>query len=130
MKEIKPIIRKWFDWLINKNVMGKKPKIIRDRLKDKRLIINNIRRLFDYEKEERKKKKQNEKIIKDNIIRYIRILFEQGKEEDYYEPKRVSNVWNKNYIEYESNGDKNRNLSLDEYLNKIESYLRNTIINL
>ena len=108
--------------------MGKKPKIIRDRLKDK--IINDIKRLFDYEKEERKKKKQNEKIIKDNIIRDIRILFEQGKEEDYYEPKRVSNFWNKNYIEYESNGDKNRNLSLDEYLNKIESYLRNTIINL
>ena len=128
MKEIRPIIRKWFDRLINKNVMGKKPKIIRDRLKDK--IINDIKRLFDYEKEERKKKKQNEKIIKDNIIRDIRILFEQGKEEDYYEPKRVSNFWNNNYIEYKSNGDKNRNLSLDEYLNKIESYLRNTIINL
>ena len=32
-------------------------------------------------------------------------LFEQ--EEDY-EPKRVSNFWNNIYIEYESNGDKNR----------------------
>ena len=73
------------------------------------------------------KEKQNERIIKDRIIRDIRTLFEQ-QEEDYYEPKRVSNFWNNNYIEYESNSDKNRNLSLDEYLNKIEPYLGNTII--
>ena len=33
-------------------------------------------------------------------------------------------------IEYESIGSKNRNLSLDEYLNKIETYLRNIMINL
>ena len=33
-------------------------------------------------------------------------------------------------MEYESNGDKNKNLSLHESLNKIETYLRNIIINL
>ena len=37
---------------------------------------------------------------------------------------------NNNYIKYESNGDNNKNLSFDEYLNKIETYLRNIIINL
>ena len=37
---------------------------------------------------------------------------------------------NNNYIEYESNGDKNRNLSLDDYVNKIEPYWRNIIIDL
>ena len=37
---------------------------------------------------------------------------------------------NNNYIKYESNGDKNKNSPLDEYLNKIETYLRNIIINL
>ena len=47
-----------------------------------------------------------------------------------YKAERISNFWNNNYIEYESDGDKNRNLSLDEYLNKIEAYLRNMIINL
>ena len=51
-------------------------------------------------------------------------------EKDYHEPKRISNFWNNNYIEYRSNGDKNRNLSLDEYLHKIKPYLRNMIINL
>ena len=64
-----------------------------------------------------KKKKHNERIIKE-------------QEEDYYEPKRVSNVWNNNWIEYESNGDKNRNLSLGEYLHKIKPYLQNKVINL
>ena len=70
------------------------------------------------------------KIIKNNIFRDIRIVFQQEKEEGYYEPKTVSNVWNNNYIKYQSNGDKSRNLSIDEYLNKIESSLKNIIINL
>ena len=83
-------------------------------------------------KKERKKsekmKKHNEKIIKDKIIRGIRTLFEQ-KDEDYYKPKRVSSFWN-NYIEYGSNGDKNNNLSLEEYLNQIKPYLTDIIIDL
>ena len=70
----------------------------------------------------------NERLIKDRIIRDIRALFEL--EEDYCKPKRVSNFWNNDYIGYESNGDKNRNLSLNEYLSKIELYLRNIMIDL
>ena len=66
--------------------------------------------------------------MKNRMIRDIRTLFEQ--EEDYYKPKRLNNFWNNNYIEYENNGDKNRNLSLDYYLNKIKLYLRNIIIDL
>ena len=30
-------------------------------------------------------------------------------------------------MENESNGDQNKNLSLDEYYNKVESYLRNIV---
>ena len=67
-------------------------------------------------------------MIKDKTIRDIRSLFE--KKEDYYEPKRVSSFWNNNYIGYESNGNKNRILSLDEYLNTIKPCLRNIIIDL
>ena len=104
---------------IKLNVMGGKPKIISDKLKDK--IIDDIWTLFEIGKEKIKKR---QKIIKDKIISYIRTLFE-----DYYEPKRVSNFWNNNYIKYERNGDKNRNLSLDEYLPKIKPYLTNIIIN-
>ena len=39
-------------------------------------------------------------------------LFEQ-QEEDCYKPERVNNFWNNTYTDYESNGDKNRNLSLN-----------------
>ena len=77
----------------------------------------------------REKKEINNRLIKDRIIRDIRTLFEQ-QEENYHKPKRVSNSWNNNHIKYESNDDKNRNLSLDEFLNEIEPYLRNIIIDL
>ena len=37
---------------------------------------------------------------------------------------------NNNHIKYKSNGDKNSNLLLDKYLNKIKPYLTDIIINL
>ena len=76
------------------------------------------------ERNNRKRKKQNERTIKYKRIRYIRTLCEQ-QQQDYYKPKGLSTFWNNYYIEYESNGDKNRNLSLEEYLNKIKTYLGN-----
>ena len=48
-------------------------------------------------------------------------------EEDYYVPVRVSNVFNNGYIEYESNGDKEKILSVKEYLDMIKQYLRDII---
>ena len=54
----------------------------------------------------------------------IRNLFEQEEEKDYYNSIRVGNVWSNNYIEYESNGDRNKTLSIEEYLNKIRLYLK------
>ena len=38
--------------------------------------------------------------------------------------------WSKNYIEYESNGDRNKALSVEEFLNKIRPYLKDIINNL
>ena len=58
-------------------------------------------------------------MIKDKIIMDIRTLFEQEKEEDYYETKGVSNFWSNNHIEYESNDDKNGNLHLMYILTKL-----------
>ena len=54
MKKTGPIIRNWFNWLIKQNEMGKKPKMIRDKLKDK--IINDIWTLFEAEEEKKKEK--------------------------------------------------------------------------
>ena len=50
--------------------------------------------------------------------------------EDYYNWVRVFNFWNNNYIEYESIGDRNKNLSVKEHLNEIIPYLGDMIINL
>ena len=83
-------------------------------------IIKSIRNLF-------KLKKENE-AIKDRIIRDITTHFKQ--EDDYYKLTRVGNFWNNNYIEYESSGDRNKNLSIKGYLDKIKPNLRDTIINL
>ena len=109
-----------------------KKRFISEENKEKinRRIIRDIWKLFETqkEKEERKesekKKKQNERIIKNKIIRDIKTRFEQ-EEENYYKPKRASNFWNNNYVEY---GDSD--LSLNVYLNKIKPYFRDLTIDL
>ena len=66
------------------------------------------------------------KAIKDRILSDIKNIFEH-KEENCSKPVRVNNFWNNNYIEYESNGDRNKALSIEEYVNKIRPYLKDVI---
>ena len=42
-------------------------------------------------------------------------------------PVRLGNFWSRNYIEYESNGDRNKTLSIEEYLEKVWPYLKDII---
>ena len=58
------------------------------------------------------------------------MLKEHEKEEIFDKPVRVSNFWSNTYIEYESNGDRNKTLSVEEYLNKFRTYLKGVINNL
>ena len=81
-----------------KDILTLKQKKKKKRKKNEYRIIRDIRTLFDIRK--KRKEKQDERLIKDGTIR-------------------------DNYVEYETNGDKNKNLPLDEYLNKIQTYLRN-----
>ena len=48
-------------------------------------------------------------------------------EKDYYKPIKIRNAFSNNYIEYESNADKDRTLPIEEYLDKIRPYLSNII---
>ena len=80
--------------------------------------MKDVRNLF-------RLKKENE-AIKDRIIRDIRNLFQMEKE-DYYKPVSVGNFWSRNYIEYESNGDRNKALSIEESLNKVRPHLKDII---
>ena len=43
---------------------------------------------------------------------------------------RASNFWSSNYIEYKSNDDKSKTLSVEEYLHEIRQYLKEIINNL
>ena len=69
---------------------------------------------------------ENKKAIKDTILLNIRNLFE-NEEENYYRPVRVNNFWSNNYIKYESNGDRNKGLSIEGFLNKIRPHLKDII---
>ena len=79
-------------------------------------MIKDIRNLFKREKET--------KAIKDRVLRDTKNLFEYEEEENYYESVRVSNFWSNNCIEYDSNSDRNKIISVEKYLNKISPYLK------
>ena len=64
-------------------------------------------------------KKENE-AIKDRISK----IFFKKEEEDYCKPVRVRNFYNKIYVEYESNCDRNKILSIKEYLKDIVNNLK------
>ena len=49
------------------------------------------------------------------------------RKKNYYKPVRVSTFWSNRYIEYD---DRNKTLSVEEYLNKIIPYLKDIINNL
>ena len=104
--------------------LEKENKAIKDRIIiDVRNLFENgdIRNIF--------RLKKHNKVNKDRILRDIRNSFEH-EAENYYKPVRVSNVWSKNYTEYESKGDRNKTLSFKEYLNRNKTYLKDIINNL
>ena len=60
-------------------------------------------------------------------IRYVENLLNLSIDEDYYKPMETNNTFNRNYIEYENKGDKNKTLSIKEYFNMVRPYLRDII---
>ena len=64
-------------------------------------------------------------------MRDIRNLFiSENEEGDYCKSVRECIFWNNNYIEYQSNDDRNKTLSVEEYLNKTKTYLNDCVRNL
>ena len=60
----------------------------------------------------------------DNITYGLDYLF---NEEDYYKPTEVKSAFDGNYVLYESRGDKDANLALYEYFDKIKPHLKDMI---
>ena len=52
---------------------------------------------------------------------------EVSTDEYYYRTTKTKSTFNGNYIEYESKGDKDKNLTRKEYLNMIRPYLSDII---
>ena len=71
---------------------------------------------------------RKENFNSDKILRDMRTLYESNKEE-CYKPIRIGNAFSKIYIEYESNGDKDKILSIKEYLDMIRQFLNDIIRN-
>ena len=54
-------------------------------------------------------------------------MFDLSIDEDYYKPVITRGAFNGNYIQYESRGDKGKNISIKIYLNMIKPYLSDII---
>ena len=93
----------------------KKENLSTQKIKEIEKVLSRLKKYYDYD--------DSEYIG----IRVVRNLFNQSSDEDYYKPIKTKSDFNGNYIEYESNGDKDKNLSAKEYLNIIRPYLSNII---
>ena len=108
--ESKDIKRTLYNIEKRKKISSRKTSKYLDEL-DKRIL--KLDKYHDYDDNEYKGIKDMEELFKISI----------GK--DYYKSKLSKSGYNKNYVEYESKGDKI--LVLKEYLNLIEKYLKELI---
>ena len=60
-------------------------------------------------------------------IKNVRDLFSLSIDEDYYKPIIAKGAFDGSYIQYESKGDKGKNLSIKKYLIMIKPYLSDII---
>ena len=118
------------------------PKKDRKEIKDKLYEIEHQENLSEAEKEENDEylrklvrilndKEEHSLYDRDDFdyygIRDIENLFDEASEEDYYKPILVKSSFKGNYKYYESRGDKEKRLSVKQYLNKITPYLYDLI---
>ena len=118
------------------------PRKYRKEIKEKLYEIEHNENLSEAEKEENDEylrklvrilndKEKHSPYDRDDLdyygIRDIENLFDKVSEEDYYKPILVKSSFKGNYKYYESRGDKEKRLSVRQYLNKITSHLYDLI---
>ena len=118
------------------------PKTYRKEVKEKLYEIEHNENLSEAEKEENDEylrklvrilndKEEHSLYDRDDFdyygIRDIENLFDEASEEDYYKPILVKSSFNGNYKYYESRGDKEKRLSVKQYLDKITPHLYDLI---
>ena len=98
-----------------KNISKPKIKEIEQNLIDLEKSLFKLNKYYDYDDIEYKG------------IRNVENLFNQSTDEDYYKPLKTKSAFNGNYIEYQSKGNKDKNLSPEENFDMIKPYLSDRI---
>ena len=114
---LKEIRRNIYDIKNPKNLSASKTKEIERNLLELEESLFKPRKYYDYDD------------IKYKGIRDVRNVFHLSIAKDYYKPKRTNRAFNGNYTEYERKGDKDKALSIIEYLKMIRPYLGDIINN-
>ena len=108
---INEIKRNLYEIENEKNLFASKTKDIRRNLFELKKYLSKIKKYYDYDD------------VEYRGIRNVKDLFDLSIDEDYYKPIITKGVFINNYIQYESKGDKGKNLSIKKHLDMIRSYL-------
>ena len=118
--KIKELRRNLYKIENEKNLSKSKTKKIEQNLIELEESLLKLNKYYDYDDIEYKG-------IKDVENLFNRVAFNRPTYENYYKPIKTNSAFNGNYIEYQSKGDKDKNLSPKEYLDMIRPYLSNII---
>ena len=118
--KIKEIRRNLYETENKKNLSRSKIKEIEQNLIELEESLFKLNKCYYYDDIEYKR-------IRDVENSFNGVALNQSTDEDYYKPIKTKSAFNGNYIDYESKGDKDKNLSPKEYLDMIRPYLSDII---
>ena len=95
--------------------------------KEKEKIDDNLYELVNKLNKKEKYRYHDHDDLDYHGIRDIENLFDANNNEDYYKTILVKSSFNESYKCYESRGDKDKKLSIEQYLDMIEPYLSDLI---
>ena len=107
--------------------MNQKIRIIFQIWKKKEIYDHLVKLLGTFDKKDKYKHLDHDDLDYYEISE-IENLFDDYNN-DYYKPILVKGSFNENYKKYESRGDKDKTLSVEQYLNVIVPYLKELINN-
>ena len=78
-------------------------------------ILSRLKKYYDYDDTKYRGIIDIENLFNGKLLHRV--------DKDYYKPIKTKSAFNNNYIEYESKGEEDKNLSTKEYLDIIKPYL-------
>ena len=95
--------------------------------KEKEQIDDNLLELVNKLNKKEKYRYHDRDDLDYHGIRDIEKFFDADNNEDYYKPILVKSSFTENYEYYESRGDKDKKISIEQYLDMIKPYLSDLI---